>query len=49
MDIIYCAFILFNNDGSHANNDYVLKDIATYVMPNAKEHGNIAVEFSTQK
>lgn len=39
MDIIYCAFISFNSDGSLAKNSSVLGNIKKYVSPKASEYG----------
>ena len=39
MDIIYCAFISFNSDGSLAKNSSVLGNIKKYVIPKASEYG----------
>ena len=43
MDIIYCAFILFNGSGSFGNNVTVLSRIQNYVIPRAQENGIYAV------
>ena len=39
MDIIYCAFIMFNPDGTLKNNAGVLANIEYSVLPKAKENG----------
>ena len=39
MDIIYCAFILFDSNGNLTNNNTVLNNITKYVLPKAKEKG----------
>ncbi len=39
MDIIYCAFILFNADGTLKSNASVLGSVQDYIMPKAKENG----------
>lgn len=39
MDIIYCAFIMFNPDGTFKNNAGVLANIEYSVLPKAKENG----------
>ncbi len=39
MDIIYCAFIMFNSDGTLQNNAGVLGSIEYSVLPKAKEKG----------
>lgn len=43
MDIIYCAFILFNSDGSLAKNSSVLSNISKYVLPQSEKYGNYVV------
>lgn len=39
MDIIYCAFIMFNSDGTLQKNASVLANIEYSVLPKAKEKG----------
>lgn len=43
MDIIYCAFILFNGSGTFGNNVTVLSRIKNYVIPKSQENGIYAV------
>ena len=39
MDIIYCAFILLNEDGSIQANSRTISNITTYVLPKAHQEG----------
>ena len=39
MDIIYCAFLLFNDDGTFKANTTVLENILKYVIPKAHQKG----------
>ena len=39
MDIVYCAFIGFNSDGTLSSNANVLRNVEKYVTPKAKVYG----------
>ena len=43
MDIVYCAFLLFNDDGSLKDNKEVLFNIKNYVVPNTLKTGTYVI------
>lgn len=43
MDIIYCAFIMFNSDGTLQDNGYVLASVRNRIIEKANEEGTYVV------